>query len=358
MTPEDQLEFCLQEVAAGRKTVAECAALFPETPDLEIRLGAAQVLRNWSPPELGPQASQIIEQRLHERLRHRARPAQPASWLRRLRSGWLIPALPQARKLALAAGLVAALLVVLLTGGGVVYAPGGALPGDSLYPVKTTVEAVRLAVAPSEAQAVALRLEFADRRLEEVDALLKAGRAASVPQALEQYAAEVEAAATTMAQAPSDAADQHVRSEADAELKAHLVRLSELSQQVPPQAQAALDQAQKASSQALEVFSTTDTPVETPKPKHTREVVRTEPGPAKPTGRPEATTIPESTPLLEPTVAQDKGKPRPTDTDQSTPAASKPTHEAPPKHAPGSNPGKGHSAEPSYTPEPTSTPQP
>ncbi len=358
MTPEDQLEYCLQEVAAGRKTVAECTALFPETPGLELQLGAAQALRNWPPPELDPQASHILEQRLQERLQHRARSARPANWLGRLHSGRLISTLPRPRRLALAAGLAATLVVLLLTGGGVVYGAGSALPGDSLYPVKTTVEVMRLMLAPSEAEAAALRLEFADRRLEEVDALLKAGRAASVPQALEQYAAEVEAASTVLAHAPASAPDQQVRSQADMELKGHLLRLSELSQRVPPQAQAALDRAQKVSSHALEGLDTGETPVETPRAKPTREMVRTEPGPAEPTDRSKATRKPESTPVLEPTVAQDKGKPRPTDMDQSTPAAPKPTHEAPSTHGPGSNNGKGPSAKPTDTPEPTPSPQP
>jgi len=291
-------------------------------------------------------------------LQHKARSARPAGWLGRLRSGWLIPVLPQPRKLALTAGLAATLVVLLLTGGGVVYAASSALPGDSLYPVKTTVEAMRLTLAPSEAEAARLRLEFADRRMEEVDALLEANRPASVPQALEQYAAEVEAAATALAHTPAGAPDQQARSQANVELKAHLQRLNELSQRVPPQAQAALDRAQKVSSHALEGLDTGETPVETPRVKPTWAVVRTGPGPAEPADRPTATQKPESTPALEPTVAEDKGKPKSTDMEQSTPAAPKPTHEAPSTHVPGSNSGKGPSAKPTYTPELTPSPQP
>lgn len=56
--------------------------------------------------------------------------------------------------------------VILFLGAGVTYASADALPGQWLYPIKRSVEGVRLAVA-SEGGAMDLRLDFAERRLAE-----------------------------------------------------------------------------------------------------------------------------------------------------------------------------------------------
>lgn len=60
----------------------------------------------------------------------------------------------------------AAATVILCLGAGVTYASASALPGEWLYPVKRSVESVRLAVS-SDGGAMALRLDFAERRLAE-----------------------------------------------------------------------------------------------------------------------------------------------------------------------------------------------
>ena len=60
----------------------------------------------------------------------------------------------------------AAATVILCLGAGVTYASANALPGEWLYPVKRSVESVRLAVS-SDGGAMALRLDFAERRLAE-----------------------------------------------------------------------------------------------------------------------------------------------------------------------------------------------
>jgi hypothetical protein len=77
------------------------------------------------------------------------------------------------------AAVLAALVLAFIFVGGVVAASAAALPGDRLYEVKRGVEDVRLQFAPaSEKEALAKQLE--QERRDEIGALLKAGRQASV----------------------------------------------------------------------------------------------------------------------------------------------------------------------------------
>jgi hypothetical protein len=79
-----------------------------------------------------------------------------------------------------AIGFAAAALVALVLGTGVIAASGSALPGDPLYGVKRTVENVRLNAAINAAVHDNLQNEFAQRRRDEIGALLTAGRPQTV----------------------------------------------------------------------------------------------------------------------------------------------------------------------------------
>ncbi len=80
----------------------------------------------------------------------------------------------------LATGLVAATLVAGVLGTGAVAASGSALPGDPLYSLKRTVENVRLNTASNPAQRQELQHEFEQRRIDETNGLLDAGRESEV----------------------------------------------------------------------------------------------------------------------------------------------------------------------------------
>jgi cell division septation protein DedD len=77
-------------------------------------------------------------------------------------------------------GLAAAALVAIVLSTGAVAASGSALPGDPLYGLKRTVEDVRLQSASSPAQHEALQREFEQRRVNETNQLLDAGREGEV----------------------------------------------------------------------------------------------------------------------------------------------------------------------------------
>ena len=89
---------------------------------------------------------------------------------------------------SLAAGLA---LTALVSGVGVT---ASAAPSEVLYPARLAVEQVQLAVAPYDAERARLRLAFAERRLEELDAAASAGDYERVAALAQRYQEEIEAA--------------------------------------------------------------------------------------------------------------------------------------------------------------------
>jgi len=74
------------------------------------------------------------------------------------------------------AGFAAVAVIAIVLGTGAVAASSSALPGDPLYGLKRTVEEVRLQSASSPAQRQELEGEFEQRRVDETNELLNAGR--------------------------------------------------------------------------------------------------------------------------------------------------------------------------------------
>jgi hypothetical protein len=69
-----------------------------------------------------------------------------------------------------------AVLILVIAGGSTVYASQSSLPGDTLYPVKTTVENLQLAITTSPAVKADLYLKFTQRRIDEVQQEVKLNR--------------------------------------------------------------------------------------------------------------------------------------------------------------------------------------
>lgn len=86
----------------------------------------------------------------------------------------------------------AAALGLIMTS--VSFASTGALPGDTLYPVKRTLENGRLLLATNNAARAAIHLDLADRRQSEVAALLSAKRLNRLEQTLQDMNTQTEQA--------------------------------------------------------------------------------------------------------------------------------------------------------------------
>mgnify|MGYP001132263496 CR=1 FL=1 len=82
------------------------------------------------------------------------------------------------KRLAVTIIAVLVIVVIALFGGtsATVLASQNSIPGDTLYPIKTTLERTRLSLARSTDARVELQLEFAEQRVDEIESLIKEGR--------------------------------------------------------------------------------------------------------------------------------------------------------------------------------------
>ncbi len=127
-------------------------------------------------------------------------PEKKPALLRQLLGGTGSPSNPEnkkekqtmkSNKLRLALGIVATLvvLVIVMFGGttATVLASQNSIPGDTLYPIKTTLERTRLSLARSTETRIELQLEFAEFRLDEIEALIKEGRFQNIKPAITAF---------------------------------------------------------------------------------------------------------------------------------------------------------------------------
>jgi len=73
-----------------------------------------------------------------------------------------------------------------------VLAAQSAIPGDALYPVKTTLEQTRFSLARNAALRAELQLEFADLRLDEIELLIAQGRSQNLQAATQAFEAHIQ----------------------------------------------------------------------------------------------------------------------------------------------------------------------
>ncbi len=160
---------CLEAVESGQMSAAECLARYPEyRQPLEETLRTAQMLRAAAMVEPRAAFRRSARARLTARLPQRTavtnpnpfrlvNQVQPPRFSRRTVMNWIA---------------VFVLLGSLFGGGFAVQASSQALPDQALYPLKTGIEDVRLALSGAPGQAD-LYLEFADRRLQEASHLVE-----------------------------------------------------------------------------------------------------------------------------------------------------------------------------------------
>jgi len=85
--------------------------------------------------------------------------------------------------------------IFLYSGVGItVYAAASSLPGDAFYPLKTTLESARASLTVDSADRARLYVDFAGRRLTEIQSMIAEDRYADISQAASEFASDIQKA--------------------------------------------------------------------------------------------------------------------------------------------------------------------
>lgn len=156
MKKEEILANCIEEIRNRKSTIEECVSRYPKLgEELRASLLIATALK---PDEVTP--SPEFVQRARRQLFIEMQP-ELAKKSRRT-SRWY-----SLKPVKWIAGVLIGLVAMGAAGGGTVYASQSSLPGDTLYPVKTTAEKLQMAVTWGSDAKADLHLKLAQRRIDE-----------------------------------------------------------------------------------------------------------------------------------------------------------------------------------------------
>lgn len=182
----------------------------------------------------------------------RSRVGRPGSisWianLMRLKNG-LIPLIGKRAAVYI---LITVIVFGLFLSGGVgitAYAASLSLPGDAMYPLKTTFENVRVNLTIDPASQARLYLDYAGRRLSDIESLIDQRRYADIARAVDEFEMDVQKALSAvqgLAQTdPARAAE--LNAEIATSLQADRDILTQMLPGVPPEVQATIQDAIRA----------------------------------------------------------------------------------------------------------------
>lgn len=169
------LDEALEAIEKGTLTRTQCLERHPEhRGELSVLLDAALILRSTKLPT----PNQAYFKAGRARLVAKIEREQQLTVGDRLGQFFSAISSQAVRLRTVSIALLLALLFVMLSGG-TVYASAHALPGGTFYPLKTSIEDLRLAVTRDEDES-ALYEQFAQLRIEEIQALLESGREADL----------------------------------------------------------------------------------------------------------------------------------------------------------------------------------
>jgi hypothetical protein len=327
------LDICLDRLQTGA-TLADCLASYPQhAAQLAPLLQVASLLETPAGPTMSDEGLRAGEARLL---------AQAARLRSTQRKAGTLPLTGLIRRLA-AAGIAGMVLVCGMLGVGTVSA--ASLPGSPLYPVKQATEAVVTWAAFTPQLQTTVHLAWAERRLDEAEALLARDGTAdpAVLAALERETEQALAAAeqsgpeqlaAVAAQTEhQQAVLQAVLDKAPAAARPGLERAITASANSHTRAEAALDKAKPGKATKERPENSAQPPLGTPPGKLTEETPTgsAQPPLGTPTGEPEPpassaqpplgtpTAHPTQEPSAQPTQTRPKNTPPGQDKKLSTP---------------------------------------
>lgn len=184
---EDVLAECLDRIDRGEATIDDVLESHPSlSAEQRPLLILALELRSISP------VSAPASLRGWKRPIFAARPSPSA-----MAGGWWPfprPAFPAFGWAASMARLAAGLMAMVLLLGGTMVATAGSLPEEPLYPVKLAVESARMVLAADPHARAELSMEFATRRLEEVERAARQGKPEAVERGLALFQERIDSA--------------------------------------------------------------------------------------------------------------------------------------------------------------------
>jgi hypothetical protein len=290
----DALDACLRAMAAGESLAAVLERFPDQRAALLPLLNVASAVRATPPPPpLGPGARQSIRARLLANLEPvdtqtggaSAQPIlHPATWLR----GW-----PRWRVAALRGAAAMGLIALLVSA--TVSASAAALPGEPFYGVKRAAEEAQLSLAADGEQRAGLRLELADRRLDEAVKLVAKGDVGRAEETVVAAQAQVEAATAVMTATATAPAVQSLARQFEQRLGQRRQQMERSLPLVDEGSRANLERAVDQPLQLLEqlVPPPTPTPPSTPTPPPTPTRQPTATLTVPPTARPPTAVPPE-----------------------------------------------------------------
>lgn len=190
------LDSCLEQVASGSETVDTVVERYPKYKDQLIpALEAAQWLKSRSDVfNPRPGFVQLSQRRLVNRFKannsqSRSTSGEKLSWL---------PAFFQERRLVLQYAALVTLTAVLLFVGyqSTSFLVQRSIPGDPLYQTKLAREELQVTFTNSEERQTRLRIEFAQRRVVEMQELVLSGRDQLLNEALANFEFQMTKAAS------------------------------------------------------------------------------------------------------------------------------------------------------------------
>lgn len=244
------LDQCLTLIQAGKATIADCLQAYPEhAAYLEpLLITAIEVQSELSPKS--PDESYIDTTRI-----------RILNQLQMLHKGADVGEVKPSRirirlaRPALALLSLALVLMILTSSIGVVSASANALPGDTLYPVKRSIEELQLFFTTQPTKDAELLLAFTAERVQEIEDMMNTDPTQDLSSAILEYDGMLSRLLET-AQEDSILEDPEVLDLINGGISHHEEVLQSVLEKAPPSAQEGLENAIEHSNHGKSVIQT------------------------------------------------------------------------------------------------------
>lgn len=126
---------------------------------------------------------------------------------------------------------ITCLLLIILGGGGLVFAAEKSYPGEPLYPVKKAIENVKLSLSKNPAVKMLLYLDNADKRIEELKETIKKDNNKEIKNITSDYESQVKEAVKEIKDIKDE--KEHIIKKVNQQLENQSKRLEEIQQAAP-----------------------------------------------------------------------------------------------------------------------------